>query len=103
MRGNRGRNLLREKVIIVTGGTQGLGKSIALHLSACGAKGIVICGRNRENGEASAREILDSGCSCEFIQADLTIEEDCRKIVRACMVQHRGKNQASIGDNEFAD
>jgi NAD(P)-dependent dehydrogenase (short-subunit alcohol dehydrogenase family) len=76
--------LLREKVFIVTGGTQGLGKGIALHLADCGAEGIVICGRHEENGEASAREIRDRGCSCEFVQADLTIEADCRKVVQVC-------------------
>ena len=79
-----GSGLLREKVIIVTGGTQGLGKGIALHLADCGAQGIVICGRNRENGEASAGEIRDIGCTCEFVQADLTIEADCREVVRVC-------------------
>ena len=52
--------LLREKVFIVTGGTQGLGKGIALHLADCGAEGIVICGRHRENGKRSAREIMDT-------------------------------------------
>ena len=76
--------LLSGKTFIVTGGTQGLGKGIALHLAACGAEGIVICGRNRENGEASAREIREAGCPCEYVQADLTIENDCRKVVRQC-------------------
>ncbi|MCP4710055.1 MAG: SDR family oxidoreductase [Planctomycetes bacterium] len=79
-----GSDLLREKVFIVTGGTQGMGKGIALHLADCGAEGIVICGRNKENGEASAREIMDIGCTCKFVQADLTIEEDCCKVVRVC-------------------
>jgi NAD(P)-dependent dehydrogenase (short-subunit alcohol dehydrogenase family) len=76
--------LLSEKVFIVTGGTQGLGKGIALHLADCGAAGIVICGRNRENGEKSARKIMDVGCTCEFVQADLTIEENCCEVVRVC-------------------
>jgi len=77
-------DLLDGKVFIVTGGTQGLGKGIALHLADCGAEGIVICGRHEENGETSAREIRDSGCSCEFVPADLTIEADCCRVVQAC-------------------
>jgi NAD(P)-dependent dehydrogenase (short-subunit alcohol dehydrogenase family) len=77
-------DLLDGKVFIVTGGTQGMGKGIALHLADCGAEGIVICGRHEENGEASARKIRDSGCTCEFVPADLTIEKDCRKVVQAC-------------------
>ena len=81
--------LLSEKVFIVTGGTQGLGKAIALYLADCGAKGIVICGRNQANGEASAREISDHGTRCEFVSADLTLEKDCRKVVRECDRQFR--------------
>ena len=76
--------LLYGKVFIVTGGTQGLGKGIALHLADCGAKGIVICGRNVENGKTSAGEIMDIGCACEFVQADLTIEADCCRVVQVC-------------------
>jgi NAD(P)-dependent dehydrogenase (short-subunit alcohol dehydrogenase family) len=68
----------------VSGGTQGLGKEIALHLARNGAEGIVICGRNAENGDASAKEIQELGCSCEFVRADLTVEADCRNIVRKC-------------------
>ncbi len=79
-----GKELVTGKVFIVTGGTQGLGKEIALHLAGKDANGIVVCGRNTENGETSAREIMDIGCTCEFVQADLTIEADCCKVVQVC-------------------
>ena len=48
--------LLHGKIYVVTGGTQGFGKEIALYLAQQGAEGIVICGRNAENGAASAEE-----------------------------------------------
>ncbi|PIE32948.1 short-chain dehydrogenase [candidate division KSB3 bacterium] len=78
------KDLVAGKVCIVTGGTQGLGKEIALHLARNGAEGIVICGRNVENGSASAKELQALGCSSEFVQADLTVEADCRNVVRVC-------------------
>lgn len=77
-------DLLTGKVCIVTGGTQGLGKGIALHLAEKGAAGIIICGRNTQNGEASAKEIREVGCPCEYVQADLTLEADCRNVVHRC-------------------
>ncbi len=72
------------KVFVVTGGTQGVGKEIALHLASRDAKGIVICGRSAENGQAAAHEIRDAGSACEYVRADLTIEADCRKVVQVC-------------------
>ncbi|MBD3307315.1 SDR family oxidoreductase [candidate division KSB3 bacterium] len=75
---------LTGRIYIVTGGTQGLGKGIALHLAEKGAEGIIICGRNTQNGEASAKEIQQAGCTCEYVQADLTQEADCRHVVRRC-------------------
>jgi NAD(P)-dependent dehydrogenase (short-subunit alcohol dehydrogenase family) len=78
------KELLTGKICIVTGGTQGLGKGIALHLAEKGVAGIIICGRNVQNGETSAREIRAIGCACEYVQADLTRETDCRNVVRTC-------------------
>ena len=63
---------------------RGWEKGIAHHLADCGAEGIIICGRNKNNGENSALEIMESGCRCHYIQADLTIESDCRNVVRGC-------------------
>jgi NAD(P)-dependent dehydrogenase (short-subunit alcohol dehydrogenase family) len=40
------------KVVVVTGSTQGLGAAIARRTVGLGAAGIVVCGRDRERGEA---------------------------------------------------
>jgi NAD(P)-dependent dehydrogenase (short-subunit alcohol dehydrogenase family) len=74
--------LLEGRYFVVTGGTQGLGQGIAEHLAAEGAAGITICGRNSRNGEAVAAAIAGEGCPCEYVQADLQIEDDCRNVVR---------------------
>ncbi len=66
---------------IVTGGTQGLGRAIALDLAAQGAEGILICGRNTGNGDQVRREIESAGSRCRFVRADLQFEEDCRRVV----------------------
>lgn len=67
-------------IAVVTGGTQGLGETIARTLAERGAAGIVICGRNAERGEAVARDITAQGCRTEFVQADLEKVEDARKV-----------------------
>lgn len=75
---------LKDKVVIVTGGTQGLGEGIARYLVEAGAAGLVICGRNVDAGQKVADELTQSGCQSLFVQADLASEADCRQVVWAC-------------------
>jgi NAD(P)-dependent dehydrogenase (short-subunit alcohol dehydrogenase family) len=70
-----------KKVAIVTGSTQGLGEAIARRLvDEALIQGLVICGRNAENGERLAREFSGRGCRTEFVRADLAAVDDCRRV-----------------------
>ncbi|HUG62644.1 MAG TPA: SDR family oxidoreductase [Methylomirabilota bacterium] len=72
------------KFAVVTGGTQGLGATIARLFADRGAAGLVICGRSRDKGEAKAREIESAtGTKTVFVAADLGLVEDCRKVIAA--------------------
>ncbi|HWB13833.1 MAG TPA: SDR family oxidoreductase [Pirellulales bacterium] len=73
-----------EKIAIITGSTQGLGEAIARQLAEENmAGGLVICGRNAEKGRRLAREIGASGCRTEYVEADLSRVDDCRKVIDA--------------------
>jgi NAD(P)-dependent dehydrogenase (short-subunit alcohol dehydrogenase family) len=74
---------LTGKIAVVTGGTQGLGETIARVFAARGLAGLVICGRNTQRGENVARSLSDGGCPTEFVQADLAEVADCRRIIAA--------------------
>jgi NAD(P)-dependent dehydrogenase (short-subunit alcohol dehydrogenase family) len=70
------------KIAVVTGGTQGLGASIARLFAERGAAGIVICGRSRAKGEAKAREIQEAtDANVVFVPADLSRVEDCQAVI----------------------
>ena len=73
---------LNGKVAVVTGSTQGLGLSIAKLFAQEQAAGLVICGRNEQNGEKAAAALTEKGVPTHYVQADLTRVEDCRKVVR---------------------
>ncbi|MSU48801.1 MAG: SDR family oxidoreductase [Opitutus sp.] len=53
--------LLQDKVIVVIGGTTGLGRSAAHAFLAAGARGVVVTGRNRDHAQATAEELGASG------------------------------------------
>jgi NAD(P)-dependent dehydrogenase (short-subunit alcohol dehydrogenase family) len=75
---------LADKVVIVTGGTQGLGEGIARHLAELDAAGLVICGRNQANGQRVAAALEEIGSPSLYVPADLSQEADCRQVVQAC-------------------
>ena len=72
----------KDKVIIVTGSTQGSGAETAKLLAHRGAKGIAICGRKEKEGLEIKKEIEKIGSDCLFVKADLSKEEDCRNIIK---------------------
>jgi NAD(P)-dependent dehydrogenase (short-subunit alcohol dehydrogenase family) len=69
------------KVSVVTGGTQGLGEATAHLFAERGAAGIVICGRNAENGARVKSSLEAKGARAVYVQADLANVEDCRKVI----------------------
>ena len=52
----------KDKIIIVTGSTQGSGAETAKLLASRGAKGITICGRNNEKGNKVSEGLKESLC-----------------------------------------
>ena len=65
----------QDKVMVVTGGTSGIGKAVCLRAGAEGAI-VVTAGRNEERGKAIEKEIIDQGGKALFIQCDVTKKED---------------------------
>jgi len=72
------------KVIVVTGGTQGLGAAIARRAATLGAAGIVVCGRDGGRGAAVAEELASLGAEALFVAADLAGDDAGAVVVGAC-------------------
>jgi NAD(P)-dependent dehydrogenase (short-subunit alcohol dehydrogenase family) len=72
------------KVAIVTGGGTGIGRGIALALSAEGAR-VLVCGRRLDRIERTAAEIQASGGSAQALQADISKEAEVERLVRAVL------------------
>ena len=74
---------LEGRIAVVTGGTQGLGEAVAMLFARSGAKGIVICGRNTERGEAVRENLEKLGSKALFVKADLAKVEEARAVIAA--------------------
>jgi NAD(P)-dependent dehydrogenase (short-subunit alcohol dehydrogenase family) len=74
---------LHGKIAVVTGGTQGLGETVARRFAEEGAAGLVICGRNAARGAEVAADITAKGTPTQFVAADLGKVEDCRRVIAA--------------------
>ena len=61
---------IKDKVVVITGGTGVLGRAIAAHLAEEGAK-VVILGRKAEVGNAQVEEIRSKGGEAMFLTTDV--------------------------------
>ena len=75
----------RVTIAVITGGTQGLGLAIAKRLAREGARGIILGGRNVDKGEAAAASVGSLGTECVFVKADVSVPEDCHRLVAATL------------------
>jgi len=73
---------LKDKVALVTGGTQGIGRASALRLAAEGAR-VAIAARGAEGLERPAAELRAAGGDAYAVPADVSRAEDCTRLVAA--------------------
>ena len=71
---------LKDKIVVVTGGAQGIGGGVARAAAESGAAGICISGRNAEKGEKAAAE-LSKICPTIFVAGELKDEKFCRALM----------------------
>ncbi|MFD3309903.1 SDR family NAD(P)-dependent oxidoreductase [Streptomyces sp. NPDC058694] len=92
------RGLLDGQVALVTGASGGIGRGIALRFAAAGA---AVAVHFRTNAEA-AREVVglieDSGGRAVALRADLTVEDECHRLVREAADRFGGRLTALVNN-----
>ena len=71
---------LQNKVALITGGTSGIGEATALLFAREGAR-VCITGRSPGRGVGVVTQIKARGGDAIFVQADVSLSEDCRRSV----------------------
>lgn len=72
---------VKDKVVLVTGASRGIGKSIALLFAVNQAK-VVICSRNKKDLELVSRQAEKLRGGCFPVICDVTLEKDVKNLVR---------------------
>jgi NAD(P)-dependent dehydrogenase (short-subunit alcohol dehydrogenase family) len=80
-------NSYTNKVVLITGGTSGIGKATALAFADAGAK-VVITGRREKEGGEVASEITKTGGTAAFVHADVAKDADIQKAVDFVLSTH---------------
>ena len=79
------------KIAIVTGSSEGIGKAIAIAFAKSGEySGVVINARKEEEAQRVSDEIKIVGCNSIAIQADVSTESDCIKLIDHT-IKHYGR------------
>jgi NAD(P)-dependent dehydrogenase (short-subunit alcohol dehydrogenase family) len=74
------------KVVMITGGTSGIGRAAALAFAREGAR-VTFCGRREALGREAEREIRAAGGTARYIRADVRIEADVQRFVDFTVAQ----------------
>ena len=91
---------LQDKVAIVTGGGQGMGRAIAVRFAAEGAK-VVVADLNQATAEAVVVEISEAGGAAVAIQTDVRDQAQAQRMVETAVERFGGVdilvNNAGVG------
>ncbi len=72
---------MKDKVVIITGASSGIGKACAINMAKKGAK-IVIAARNIEKLEETANEISVYNTNVLTVKCDVSVQGDCENLIK---------------------
>ena len=92
------------KVVLVTGGSHGLGRGMALALAGAGAS-VMIAARTQERLDDTVREIREAGGIAAAVRADVTDSAQVNAMVAACVAEFGALDVvfANVGSSTASD
>lgn len=80
---------MKNKVVLITGATSGIGKALALAFGKAGAQ-VVITGRNEQNLQHTVQALHQHQIKHLALRADVSLEPDCARMVQEA-IDHFGQ------------
>ena len=78
------------KIALVTGGTRGIGRAVALKLASLGAEVIVNYARSEQDADRTVRELTELGATASALRADMGNLDQIRALFAAVKESHAG-------------
>ena len=78
---------IKGKIAIVTGASRGIGEGIAKVFSTEGAT-VICAARSTVDGDRVVKSINQNGGSAIFIQADIRLEADCKRLINTVVEKY---------------
>ena len=99
--------MVTDKVALVTGAGQGIGRAIAVELACQGAGGVIVADRDRDTAEATAALVREAGASAHALVCDLRVRDQIEAMVSDAAAHFDGLdvlvNNAGIIETAFAE
>ncbi len=80
---------MKNKVVIVTGASSGIGEACAWYFVKQGSK-VVLAARNSQKLEEISEKMTSKGFTSLVVQADVSIEGDCKRLVNETLKVFKG-------------
>lgn len=92
---------MRDKIVVITGASSGIGKACALEYAKRGAK-VVLAARNSQKLKETAKEIQNIGGQPPlYVTTDVTQESDCEQLIKKT-ISHFGRIDILINNAGIA-
>lgn len=81
------KNPFKDKVVIVTGASSGIGEAIAREFALNGSK-VVLAARSEDRLAEIVDDIKAKNCDAIFVKTDVSIESDCKRLIEKTIKQY---------------
>lgn len=80
---------MKNKVVVISGASSGIGKACAWHFAKNGSK-VVLAARRIDKLKVIGEEMMSAGYEVLTIQADVSIESDCERLISETISKFKG-------------
>jgi NAD(P)-dependent dehydrogenase (short-subunit alcohol dehydrogenase family) len=96
--------ILKDKVVLVTGSSSGIGQAVAIRFAEEGAKVVINYNKNKQGGEETRAKLTSMNKDCLVVQADVSKEADVKRLFKTVVDEYGTVdvliNNAAIGTDK---